>query len=144
MSGQQQQLPKFRKKLTVLSLKELHRGRGAKGEWVMFEVEALDESGKRVDQAGGGVPLRTFDATIEVNKLIEYEVQPKDTDRHGRTYTLFKHDRPGLPQRVDDLERRVRELEELVRQLRNSGPQSEPPAPPQDPPPAPVGPKQTW
>jgi hypothetical protein len=146
VSNQPAALPKFKKKLTVLAVKELHRGRGAKGEWVMYEVEALDETGKRVDQAAGGVPLRTFDGGLPVNELVEYDVQPKDTERHGRTYTLFAQREP-LWKRVQALEQRVAELEARL----TSQPQSQPPAagspaeetpaPEPEPQPAPV---QTW
>jgi hypothetical protein len=143
MSQQAPPLDSFKKKLTVLSLKELHRGRSKNGEWVMYEVEALDEAGKRVDQAAGGVPLRAFDGNLPLNELVEYEVQPKDTERHGRTYTI-KVQRPPLWQRVESLEKRVVALEERMSSGQKSQPQSQDPAPAEVPADVPATQTQTW
>lgn len=139
-------LPKEKRKLTVLSCKEIHRGTGNNGPWVMYEVEALTEAGKRIGPQTGQA-LRAFEV-LELNKLIEYDVQPQDTDRHGRTYTL-KPPRDPVWKQVNDLRGRVEDLEEKLDQLlkaQNPGPQSQDTAPPDvpAPEPAPAPSTQTW
>jgi hypothetical protein len=110
----------------------------------MYEVEAFDEAGKRVDQAAGGVPLRSFDGDLPINQLVEYEVQPKDTERHGRTYTLALPREPTW-KRLQALEAAVERLQqelEALKNARNVGPQSDPSPAPGDVAPAPT--TQTW
>lgn len=139
-------LPKEKRKLTVLSQKEIHRGTGRNGPWVMYEVEALTEAGQRVGPQTGQ-QLRAF-AELPLNELVEYDVQPQDTDRHGRTYTLFPPRDPVWKQ-VADLRKRVEHLEQQLSQLleaRKSRPESQ--VPPADGPPAEAPaaepPVQTW
>lgn len=130
-------LPLQKRKLTVLKCTEIHRGQGRNGaEYVMYEVEAIDESGKRIDQAAGGAPIRAFQE-LPIGELVEYEVQPKQTDRHGMTYTL-KPPREPLWKRVQALEDRVDALEELLRRGQNPGQQSQPSTPASRPAPAPA------
>jgi hypothetical protein len=134
-------LPKDKRKLTVLSCKEIHRGSGPKGPWVMYEVEALTEAGERIGPQTGQ-QLRSFQE-LPINELVEYDVQPQDTDRHGRTYTLFPPREP-LWKQVNELRARVEKLEQLVADLvgsRNPRPESDSPEPAGD---APAADVQTW
>jgi hypothetical protein len=107
----------------------------------MYEVEALTEAGERIGPQTGQ-QLRSFQE-LPINELVEYDVQPQDTDRHGRTYTLFPPREP-LWKQVNELRARVEKLEQLVADLvgsRNPRPESDSPEPAGD---APAADVQTW
>jgi hypothetical protein len=128
-----------KRKLTALSCKEIHRGQGRDGSpYVMYEVEALTEGGQRIGPMSGQA-LRSFEV-LPLNKLVEYEVRVKQTDRHGTTYTLIPP-KASTGARLSELERRVQELERQLQEVLKSQPQSDPPAEaPAEPAPGP----QTW
>lgn len=142
-----QQEPREKRKLTVLSYKEIHRGTGKNGPWVMYEVEALTEAGQRIGPQTGQA-LRAFQE-LPINELVEYEVEVRDTERHGRTFTLFP---PKVPvwKQVAELRERVDRLEQLVEQLakgQKPGLESRDTAsdvPPEELPAAEPPPVQTW
>lgn len=135
------QQPREKRKLMATSCVEIHRGTGRDGsDYVMYEVEAVDEAGKEIGPSTG-VALRAFQP-LALNELVEYEIQVKTTDKHGTTYTLLPPRVPAwklvaqLTDRVDALERRLASLE----QGGNVRPQSDPQPAPGDAP----APTQAW
>lgn len=110
-----------RRKITVLDTDIEHEGvsRRTGNPFTIYNVTALGEDGLPID-----LRLRTFDGELPRNELIEVEVEKRDDDRHGTTYTISI---PGkgstqprgnpLAESVDDLKRRVTVLEEALRAI---------------------------
>jgi hypothetical protein len=80
------------RKLLVTTCDEKHRGQGAKGEYVIYEVAALDAEGMPVEEE-----LRSFHP-LPIGEEHEYEVTPYDHPKYGRSYTL---NLPGRGPRED-------------------------------------------
>lgn len=102
------------RKITVTDLSHVFTGTGAKGEYSIYNVEAVNEQGEQIK-----LPLRTFDSDLPRGELIEVTVTPYDREVNGkteRTYTvaLAKKRSPGarLGPKVDELRERVDGLEE--------------------------------
>lgn len=98
------------RKLTVTSCAEYRRGHGKSGEWVIYDVKAVDEKGVTVD-----AKLRTFKA-LPIGQEQTYEVEKHVHDTYGESFTLYPPRRKSS-ERLDDVEARLGELEETVRRL---------------------------
>lgn len=96
----------FKKKMTVTDqsvLKTWANPKGSTGETNLWEVIAVDEHGEMITEK-----LRSF-AELELGILIEYDIEPYDSPKHGRSWTV-KKPRANTTQRVQALEQRVDEL----------------------------------
>lgn len=89
--------------LTVTSCTEFRRGHGAKGEWVIYEVQAVDAKGIPVEEK-----LRSFKA-LPVGVGQEYEVERYDHEQYGTSFTLFPPKQKSS-ERLDVLEGQVADL----------------------------------
>lgn len=100
-----------KRKLTVTDqtvISTWDSGKGDGKETHLWRVDAVDEDGNVVEQE-----LRSF-AELEIGILIEYEVEPYDSPKHGRSYTL-KRPRANTTARVGQLEEQMqRVLERLA------------------------------
>jgi hypothetical protein len=97
---------KERRRLIVTGSRELSRGSGDHGEWVLYAVEATTV---------GGEPIRAKLVTFEdlEDGEVDVEVERTDHPQHGTSYRL-RRVRPKLSIRVDQLERQVRELQDRL------------------------------
>lgn len=90
----------FKRKLTVTGQKIVtswDSGKGDGKETHLWKVEAVDEKGQPVTEE-----LRSF-AELELNLPQVYEIEPYDSEKHGRTYTV-KKPRSNTTKRVGELE----------------------------------------
>lgn len=90
----------FKKKMTVVGQKIISSwdsGKGDGKETHLWKVEAVDENGLEIKEE-----LRCF-AELELNILIDYEVEPYDSPKHGRSWTV-KKPRANTTARVGELE----------------------------------------
>jgi hypothetical protein len=101
----------FKKKLCVTSQKVLATWPNKKGtsETHLYEVTAVDENGVEVPASE---KLRSF-AELELNVLIEYELEPYDHPKHGKSWTV-KKPRSNTTQRVGHLEGQVKDLQDRI------------------------------
>lgn len=90
----------------------------------IYEVTAVSPEGEMV-----GVPLRSFkDMTEYLDKPVEYEIKPHDSEKYGRTYTMLPP-KKKLTEQVDELRSMVVTMQEQVQalQARVFGDQQPPP-----------------
>lgn len=81
----------------------------------LWKVEAVDENGEAITQE-----LRSF-AELELGILIEYDIEPYDSEKHGRSYTV-KKPRANTTARVGVLEDQMRSALERINALeQNAG-----------------------
>jgi hypothetical protein len=96
------------RRLNITGCKEVYRGNGAKGEFVIYELEAVNEQGAVVNQ-----PLSSF--SMLPLGLADYEVAPYHKDGQLKNYTVRKPGgNSGNSAKVDALASRVQYLEEQV------------------------------
>lgn len=104
----------------------------------IYEVTAVTPEGEMI-----GVPLRSFkDMTEYLEKPVEYEVKPHDSEKYGRTYTMLPP-KKKVTEQVDELRAMIVTLQEQVAALQGrvfGGDQQGPAA--ASPPPPPVQPRQ--
>lgn len=94
----------FKRKLTCVGqtiVSSWDSGKGDGKETHLWKVEAVDENGKPVKEE-----LRSF-AELELNIPYDYEIEPYDSPKHGRTYTV-KKPRANTTKRVGELEEQLR------------------------------------
>lgn len=94
----------FKRKITVISqtiISTWDSGKGSGKESHLWRVEAVDEQGNPVTEE-----LRSF-SELELNIPTEYEIEPYDSEKHGRTYTV-KKPRSNTSKRVNELEDQLR------------------------------------
>jgi hypothetical protein len=95
--------------LRITACREVYRGQGAKGEYVIYEIEAVDaNTGVLIN-----VPLRSFSHLTE-GETGQFEVEKYERPGKETTYTLKKPKGSGgnaLGPKVDDLRKRVELLE---------------------------------
>src|SRR5690242_18426521 len=107
----------FKRKLTITSQKELARFPRKNEESILYEVEAITETGEKVTQK-----LRTFHPELPQGELIEFDVVSYDHPEHGRSYTLklpskgraSKKDISEVLERLTKIADRVSALEDEV------------------------------
>lgn len=75
--------PPFKKKMVITSQRELATFQRNNEDAVLYEVEAVNEDGKKIDKL-----LRTFHAEIPQGELIEFEVSEYVHETYGQTFTL--------------------------------------------------------
>lgn len=95
----------FKKKLCVTSQRVIAswaNSKGSGGETHLYEVTAVDENGVLIPPSE---KLRSF-AELELNVLIEYEIEPHDHPKHGKSWTV-KKPRSNTTQRVQYLEKQM-------------------------------------
>jgi hypothetical protein len=101
----------FKKKLSVTDQKIISSwdsGKGDGRETHLWKVEAVDENGLAIEEE-----LRSF-AELELNVLIEYDIEPYESEKHGKSYTV-KKPRANTTARVGVLETQMEGvLERLV------------------------------
>lgn len=102
-----------KRKLTVTGLDAKTSGISNKTgkEWTLYEVAALGEDGAPIDAR-----LKTFDGSLAIGELVEYEVERQEHEKYGESFLISKPG-GGLKASVDDLRARVERLESLVAQL---------------------------
>lgn len=104
------------RRLTVTACSPIHTGTGKSGKpYTIYEVFAVDEAGQTVE-----AKLRSFDP-LELNKLVEYDIERREDNRHGTSYTLKRPGKPDPP--VDprllqrDMRKQAEEIAGLTRRL---------------------------
>lgn len=106
--------PMQKHKLSVSKCTEAYRGvsQTTGGEYVMYDVEAVDESGEPI-----GHRLRAYQE-LPLDKLQEFEVHRFDNERYGTSYTL-KLPKAGarLGPKVDELRDRVDRQAKVINAL---------------------------
>lgn len=104
-----------KRKLTVTFQKQLATWQNDKGEdTAIYEVQAVNEQGGVVEQK-----LRTFQEDLPQGELIEFDIEPYDHEKYGRSYTLkmpsqgraSKKDISEMRKQITDLGGRVSALE---------------------------------
>lgn len=110
---------KPRKTLVITGCRELTKGQGKKGPYVLYAIAAKDAEGNVVREE-----LRCFKPLEPTDKPQEFEVERYDGDR-GTTFTLT----PLAPLTLEELARQVAELRERIGRLESGGsPSSDMPA----------------
>ena len=93
----------FKRKLTVVDQKIVSSwdsGKGDGKETHLWKVFAVDEQGKPVEEE-----LRSF-AELELHIPIDYEIEPYESAKHGKSYTV-KKPRSNTTKRVGELESQI-------------------------------------
>jgi hypothetical protein len=97
------------RKLRITACREVYRGNNDKGEYVIYEVEAVNaDTGVLLN-----VPLRSF-AHLTEGEVGEFTVEKYERPNKPVSYTLSKPRGAGgsaLGPKVDDLRKRVEMLE---------------------------------
>lgn len=100
---------KVLRKLKITSRKEITSGTSEKDgksfTWTLYEVEATDEAGSKVEQK-----LKTF-ADLPMNELVELEVERQEHETHGVSYMLKKPRQNVSREEFNELVSRVEKLE---------------------------------
>lgn len=119
--AEQQKKKTFRTKMTVLNQNELGTFKRGDSEVMIYEVEALNEGGAKIDKL-----LRTFHEELPLGVLEEYDVEPYWHKDYGQTYTIkmltkgraSKKDVNEVKREVTNLAGRVSALEAELAELR--------------------------
>lgn len=121
--------------LVVTSCREVKRGQGQKGEWVLYELGVTKQTGEPID-----AKFNAFaDLTSYIGKPTEYTVTYKDHETYGRSFTL-KPPRRDYARELDELRARIVRLEsQLGGQPSTSSPAPGPAAAPAQAAPAVAG-----
>lgn len=112
-----------KRRLTVTDqrvISEWDNGKG--GTTTLYEIDAVDEHGTKIKE-----PLRSF-AELEEGVLIEYEIEPYNHPKHGRSYTLHRP-KQNTAKRVAALEKQVQTLLDRVSAVETQQGIEPPPAP---------------
>lgn len=115
-----------RKTLIITGCREVHRGQGTKGEYVIYAVQAKTEQGETVKE-----DLRCFKPLEVTGEALPFEVERYDGGARGVSFTLH----PLKKATLEDLERQVQELRERITRLESgaSPPEGAPAAAPAGP-----------
>lgn len=112
MSDEQQQVEKKTRTLIVRGFKQIGSFERNNVTNYIYEVTAVSPEGEMV-----GVPLRSFkDMTEYLDKPIEYEIKPHDSEKYGRTYTMLPP-KKKLTEQVDELRSMLVTMQEQVQAL---------------------------
>lgn len=104
----------FALRMTVTKCEEAYRGysHSTGGEYVMYDVLALDESGEPITSR-----LRSYEQ-LPLDQLGEFEVHPYDNEQYGRSYTIkpLKQKSSGarLGPKVDELRERSKKQSKVI------------------------------
>lgn len=105
-------MPGSTRNLRITACREVYRGQGAKGEYVIYEIEAVNaDTGVLIN-----LPLRSFEHLTE-GQAGQFEVEKYERPGKETTYTLKKPRGSGgggnaLGPKVDELRRRIELLEQ--------------------------------
>ena len=100
------------RRLTVTACDPIYTGTNRKGNpYTIYEVFAVDESGTPVE-----AKLRAFDL-LDLNRLVDYDIEKREDERHGTSYTLKKPGKPDPPPDPKVMARKITKLEGEVAAL---------------------------
>lgn len=99
-------------RLLVTSCTEVYTGYNGRGDkYVIHEVEAQKEGGEPINQK-----LRSFE-NLPTGELLDVMVTPYESDKHGRSYTITRRNKPSSAKKIKELESRLTELTERIERL---------------------------
>lgn len=98
-------------KMRIVGCRQIYSGVNGKGDqYTIWEVNATKENGEPIREK-----LRSFTA-LRVGTTQELRVVPFNSDRHGRSFTLFQ-DSPRTKPPAEGLAEEVQQLKQAVEAL---------------------------